>query len=142
MKSEDVDLNHLEKLQGIMIDYLRMKIQEASMIFKKFDLQGILEVVLYLRQFCKSSDFKTFENNERVFRKNDESKHYLFIIQGDVQIIEDEESKKILKTISSGTIVGHKIKTVFTKTGIAKNQTHLLAIEKTIFDKLIEVYLD
>jgi hypothetical protein len=49
MKSEDVDLNHLEKLQGIMIDYLRMKIQEASMIFKKFDLQGILEVVLYLR---------------------------------------------------------------------------------------------
>jgi hypothetical protein len=49
MKIEDVDLNHLEKLQGIMIDYLRIKIQEASMIFKKFDLQGILEVVLYLR---------------------------------------------------------------------------------------------
>jgi hypothetical protein len=48
MNSEDVDLNNLEKLQGIMIDYLRMKIQEASMIFKKFDLQGILEVTLCL----------------------------------------------------------------------------------------------
>jgi len=49
MNSEDVDLNNLEKLQGIMIDYLRMKIQEASMIFKKFDLQGISEVTLCLR---------------------------------------------------------------------------------------------
>jgi hypothetical protein len=49
MNSEDVDLNNLEKLQGIMIDYLRMKIQEASMIFKKFDLQGILEVKFCLR---------------------------------------------------------------------------------------------
>jgi hypothetical protein len=44
MRSEDEDINNLEKLQSIMIDYLRIKIQEASMIFKKFDLQGILEV--------------------------------------------------------------------------------------------------
>ena len=74
-----------------------------------------------------------------MFRKNDESNHYLFILQGDVQIIEDEESKKILKTISSGTIVGHKIKSCFTKTGIAKSQTSLLTIKKSEFDNLIEV---
>lgn len=85
---------------------------------------------------------RIFQDNERIFRKNDDSKHYLFIIQGDVQIIEDEVSKKILKTISSGTIVGHKIKTVYTKTGIAKNQTHLLSIEKIVFDNLIEVFFE
>lgn len=61
------------------------------------------------------------------------------MLQGDIQIIEDEESNKILKTISAGTIIGHKIKSCYTKTGIAKNQTHVITIEKILFDSLIDV---
>lgn len=44
--NNDDDLNNSEKLQGIMIEFLRMKIQEASMIFKKFDLKGTFEVII------------------------------------------------------------------------------------------------
>ena len=41
---EDNNLNYFEQLQANMIEYLRMKVQEASMIFKKFDAQGVFEV--------------------------------------------------------------------------------------------------
>lgn len=74
-----------------------------------------------------------------MFIRNEEVKNYILILSGDIQLIEDEENNKILKTISAGNIFGHKIKTLFNHTGIAKNQTHILSIEKTVFDSLIDV---
>ena len=82
---------------------------------------------------------KIFENDSKVFTKGEVSKDYIIILHGDIQIMEDEESNKILKTISAGTIFGHKIKSNYTKTGIAKNQTHVLSIGKDVFDNLIDV---
>jgi hypothetical protein len=49
MRSKDlagsnVNLANLEQLQTNMIDFLRMKLQEIAIIFKKFDTEGIFEV--------------------------------------------------------------------------------------------------
>lgn len=63
-------------------------------------------------------------------------------MNGDIQIYEDEVSNKILKTVTSGTLIGHKVKHAWTKTGVAKNQTLVLCIEKTVLNDLIEVRLD
>lgn len=41
---ETIDMEYLESLQSNMIEYLRMKLQEASIIFKKFNIEGIYEV--------------------------------------------------------------------------------------------------
>lgn len=41
---DQADLTHVEQLQTNMIDYLRVKFQETSVIFKKFDTQGIYDV--------------------------------------------------------------------------------------------------
>lgn len=40
--------SYLENLQNNMIEYLRMKVQEVSIIFKKFNLEGIIEVIFSL----------------------------------------------------------------------------------------------
>jgi len=47
--------------------------------------------------------------------------------------------KKIIKTISGGTIFGHKIKENYNFYGQAKNEIHLISIEKSAYDNLIEV---
>lgn len=47
-EKNDKDENYLEKLHHNMVDYIRMKVQEISAIFKKFDLEGILEVDFFL----------------------------------------------------------------------------------------------
>ena len=48
-ETDEKDQNYMEKLHHNMIDYIRMKVQEISAIFKKFDFEGILEVNFNLK---------------------------------------------------------------------------------------------
>ena len=47
LREENIDQANVEHLQANMIDFLRLKVTEASLIFKKFDLDGIFEVYFY-----------------------------------------------------------------------------------------------
>jgi hypothetical protein len=49
------------------------------------------------------------------------------------------EKKKILKTISGGTLFGHKVKDKFNYYGIARGDVYIFSIEKSKYDSLIDV---
>lgn len=49
-----------------------------------------------------------------------------------------DTNNMLMKTISAGFLYGHKIKAVFNYFGVARSETHVLEINKTIFDQLVE----
>jgi CRP-like cAMP-binding protein len=138
MKSTKISSN-LSELQEdtfhLLTEYFCSKFQETLPIFSKFDSISML-------RFCQESSYSTFEENMDIFKKGEECADYYFIIYGDINLYDEEfsalKSNKLLKTISAGSVYGHKIKTNFNFYAVAKNTTHLVKIQKKVFDGLIE----
>lgn len=123
-------------------DFLSSKFFETSKIFQKFDFTSMIN-------FSKESKFEQYTENQKIFSKGGECDCYYFILYGDINLYEDEfidgatinhENKqtKLMKTISAGSVYGHKIKSTFNFFAVAKNSTSLLKINKTVFDNIIE----
>jgi CRP-like cAMP-binding protein len=127
----------------IFTEFLISKFPETSSIFSKFDQTSI-------QNFCIESHYEIFEENSPIFKKGEDCNYYYFILLGDINLYENEynyinESEigistqnKLIKTISAGTVYGHKIKNKFNFYSVAKNPTHLIKILKSNFDILIE----
>lgn len=122
------------------LDFITAKFFETSSIFLKFDYTSTF-------QFCKESIFENFEQNQNIFTKGQECDSYYFVLNGDINLY-DEDSEidtrkitcfsKLMKTISGGSIYGHKIKSNFNYLALAKNCTQLLKISKIKFDSIID----
>lgn len=121
-------------------EFLCTKFFETSGIFKILDFSAI-------SKFCKESDFLQIEENQKIFSKEEECDSYYFILHGDIYLYDQDldadlnhitNSNKLMKTISAGSIYGHKIRSNFNFLAIAKNSTFILKIKKNIFDNIIE----
>jgi CRP-like cAMP-binding protein len=119
-------------------DFLGTKFFETSKIFQKFDFTSMIN-------FCKESKFEQYTENQKIFSKGEECDCYYFILYGDINLYEEEFANsnentqiKLMKTMSAGSVYGHKIKSTFNFFAVAKNSTSLLKIHKTVFDKIIE----
>jgi CRP-like cAMP-binding protein len=122
------------------LDFITAKFFETSSIFLKFDYTSTIK-------FCKESIFDNFEQNQKIFTKGQECDSYYFVLYGDINLY-DEDSEidtskitcfnKLMKTISGGSIYGHKIKSNFNYLALAKNCTQLLKISKIKFDSIID----
>lgn len=117
----------------IVSDFLTGKFREAYTMFGKFDQQAIID-------FIKISSIKDFIESQKVFVKDQPCKEYLFILYGDINFYEEDnkENQKLIKTVSAGTIYGHKIKEKYRFFSKSKGQLSLLTVEKELFDQLIE----
>jgi CRP-like cAMP-binding protein len=115
-----------------LLEFFTTKFAETSKIFSKFDKFALTE-------FINESDFEEFEAGKRIFSKNAECLNYYFILFGDINLYEDNSttSSILIKTVSAGSIYGHKIKSTFNYFGIARNETHVMSIRKHKFDELI-----
>ena len=126
---DNLNLSQEQKFQSLA-EFISSKFGETSSVFSKFD-----NVSLY--QFCQESSYDIFEENANVFKKNDKCDSYYFIIYGDLNFYDEEItqiqlSNKLLKTVSAGTIYGHKIKSHFNFFAYAKTVTHLIKISNII----------
>jgi CRP-like cAMP-binding protein len=124
-----------EDTYNLLTEYITSKFAETSSIFAKFDSLAILD-------FCLNSQYLTFEENQEIFKKGEECLDYYFIIYGDINLYDEEFSttisNKLLKTLSAGSVYGHKIKAKFNYFAVAKNSVHMIKIKKSQFDGLIE----
>jgi CRP-like cAMP-binding protein len=127
---ENISCN--ETMLSSFLDYFSSKFSETTKIFSKFDFPA-------LKIFCHESLLLSLEEGEGLFKKNDPCDHYYFLLFGDINLYEEECSKsgKLLKTISAGTLYGHKIKSTFNYFAIAKNSTVYIKISKIKFDEII-----
>ena len=57
---------------NILTEYITGKFPETSPIFAKFDSLAMLD-------FCKYSQYPTFEENQEIFKKGEECQDYYFI---------------------------------------------------------------
>jgi CRP-like cAMP-binding protein len=126
---------HQEDTFNVLTEYFTSKFAETSSIFTKFDSLAMLK-------FCKDSDYLTFEENQEIFKKGEECQDYFFLIYGDINLYDEEfsetKSNKLLKTLSAGSVYGHKIKAKFNYFAVAKNSIQMVRIKKSIFDGLID----
>lgn len=117
-------------------EYFVTKFPETSKIFSKFDKE-------VFRAFANMAQIKEFNESDIVFKKEEECNDYYFILYGDINFYEEEsfsESNKLIKTISAGTIYGHKLKNKFRFFSRARGSLSLLLINKNKFDTLINDY--
>ena len=109
----------------------------------------------------KQSEYLKYQENDIILTKGNPCTTYNLLIQGnfliyfhikiklnlkinlgDITIIDDitlGDKQKIIKTISGGTLFGHKIKEKYNFYGQARNEIHIISIDKTKFDDAIDV---
>ena len=117
----------------IFLDFIINKFHESSEMFNKFDEKDSL-------LFIKLSELKSYIDNEIIFKKDAPCINYIFIIYGDINFYENEDlnnNNPLIKTISAGTIYGHKIKEKYRFYGRSRIKTTIISIEKEKFDNLI-----
>jgi CRP-like cAMP-binding protein len=140
-KSDSERINETDRrIFQSFLEFLTAKFFETSSIFQKFDYTSAIK-------FCQESIFENFEQIQKIFSKGQECNSYYFVLFGDINLY-DEDSEininqfsslnKLMKTISGGSVYGHKIKSIFNYLALAKNSTQLLKIHKTKFDNIID----
>ena len=117
----------------IFLDFIINKFNESSEMFNKFDEKDSI-------LFIKLSKITSYIDNEIIFKKDEPCINYIFIIYGDINFYDNEElnnNNPLIKTISAGTIYGHKIKEKYRFYGRSRIKTTIISIEKEKFDNLI-----
>jgi len=109
-------------------DFLINKFPETSKIFQKFYKEDFFTFI-YLSKFC------SYEEGKLIFPKDEESKLYTFILNGDINLYAD--SANINSTLSAGEIYGHLVKDKHKFELKAKNSASLVLISKSVFDQFI-----
>ena len=125
--------NFTSKEYNIFSDFIINKFNETSAIFSKFEETDF-------KTFLKLSNIKNFTDNEIIFKKEDPCLNYIFIVYGDINFYDNEElndNNQLIKTISAGTIYGHKIKDKYRFYGRCRIKATTISIEKNKFDNLI-----
>ena len=142
---EDNSQKYLQESFISISEYLSSKFYETSSIFSKFDEEAMV-------QFCRESVYEIYEENSQIFKKGEECSSYYFILFGDINLYDEElllnpvsninlmsgGQSKLMKTISAGSLYGHKIKSNFNYFAYAKNFTNLIKIPKKTFDELLD----
>lgn len=123
---------------SIASEFFITKFLETSQMFKKFDRE-------VFQTFATQSQIKEFGDSELVFKKEEDCNDYYFILMGDLNFYQEEnpsESNRLIKTISAGTIYGHKLENKLRFYARARGSLTLLLIDKKQFDTLINEYND
>ena len=133
---QEVTSNYDEAIYQTLTEYITSKFSETASIFKKLDSYAI-------SQFCMESHYDIYEENQEIFKRDGDCLNYIFIIYGDINLYDEQFSEsssnnKLLKTLSAGSVYGHKLKLKFNYFAVAKNTTHMISIPKKIFDSIIE----
>lgn len=119
--------------------FFQHKFSEVQEIFKQIDNKGILDLF---------NEFKVdiYSDKSLIFSKGEPCSHYYFLMFGDITIYSEEIGNsiaKLLKTISGGTIFGHKVKDIFNYYAYANSsQVMVLSISKEIFNRLMDELKD
>ena len=119
------DLNNFQ-------DFIVKKISETENIFKLFEKNDFIN-------FIKLSSIITYKDNDLIYKKDEINLNYIFIIHGDINFFDSEnEDKKLVKTLTSGNLYGHKIKEKFKLFVFCRVTTTLIVIDKNKFNDLID----
>ena len=107
IESEKLDSNSfIQEDYNLLSDFLIHKFPETSSIFSKFSKEDFYKFILL-------SEYKDYKENELVMSKDVPCEAYMFILYGDINFFEKEESSAsnmLIKTISAGKVYGHLIK--------------------------------
>jgi len=119
------DLNNFQ-------DFIVKKISETENIFKLFEKNDFIN-------FIKLSSIITYKDNDLIYKKDEINLNYIFIIHGDINFFDsDNDDKKLVKTLTSGNLYGHKIKEKFKLFVFCRVTTTLIVIDKNKFNDLID----
>ena len=119
------DLNNFQ-------DFIVKKISETENIFKIFENNDFIN-------FIKLSSIITYKDNDLIYKKDEINLNYIFIIHGDINFFDsDNDDKKLVKTLTSGNLYGHKIKEKFKLFVFCRVTTTLIVIDKNKFNDLID----
>lgn len=122
--------NSLKKIQDLFLN----KFQEVENIYKQIDNEGLIN-------FIELSNIYNYNENDIVFIKGQKCISYYFLLYGDISLFSEDKNlkeSKLLKTISSGLVFGHKVKDDFQYFAYSKNNTLILEISKFDFDNQME----
>ena len=115
-------------------EFLSLKFHEISQMIKQFNEEGITSLVNF-------SILKEYNEKDIIFEKNEKCSVYYFLLYGDINFYEEKElndKNKLIKTVSAGTIYGHKIKENYRFYTRARGKLDLLIIDKIKFNEFIE----
>ena len=115
----------------------QIKFKEVEEIFKQIDQKGLKEII-------DKSEILLYKENDVVFKKGEDCIKYYFLIFGDVTIYSEDKNdikSKLLKTISGGTVFGHKVKDKLQYYAYSKSsQVLIMTINKESFNNIIEEF--
>ena len=114
-------------------DYFTSKFNEISKMFSQMDKEA-------LASFVNLSELKEYNDKDLVFSKDEKCTVYFFILYGDINFYEEKnihEKNILIRTVSAGTVYGHKIKENYKFYTRARGKLSLLSVDKKSFDELI-----
>lgn len=114
-------------------DFLSEKFSECKKIFEGLDKIAI-------HSFILNCIFQQYNEQEIVFSKGKDCTEYYFLLFGDISLYSDkkeDESSKLLKTISGGLVFGHKVKDKLQYYAYSQSLVSILTIDKCFLSKLI-----
>ena len=113
-------------------DFIIKKFSETENIFKLFEKNDFVN-------FIKLASIINYKDNDLIYKQDEINLNYIFIIHGDINFFDSEnEDKKLVKTLTSGNLYGHKIKEKFKLFVFCRVTTTLIVIDKNKFNDLID----
>ena len=113
-------------------DYFTSKFNEISKMFGQMDKEA-------LASYVSLSELKEYNDKDLVFSKDEKCTVYFFILYGDINFYEEKnihEKNILIRTVSAGTVYGHKIKENYRFYTRARGKLSLLSVDKKSFDEL------